>query len=450
MRIVPICMLLCFAQGVVLADDWARWLGPTGDAVYHEKGVVQSIPKGGLKTLWEAPVNLGYSGPSVADGKVFFMDYIQSSGEITNKASWSDELNGQERVVCLDAATGEERWSFAYDRPYRMSYPGGPRATPIYSDGKVYALGAEGNFHVLDAETGKLVWSKDFKREYSAETPRWGHAAHPLIYKDMVICIVGGIGSVAVAFDKKTGEQRWRKLSADSQGYCPPSIIHYAGVDQLIIWHPEGMNSLNPMTGQSYWFQDLRPKLGLTVSAPRFNQGRVFASGQGGPAALLQLSGTSPEAELVWLGTPQTAMYTLNNTPFFTNDAIYGVDLESSSLIAVDPSDGSRIWMTQEPVLDPEVIANAKRRIRHGTAFLYRLGESDIFYIVSENGDLVIAELSVKGYREIGRQNLIEPTNFNGGRKVVWSPPAFANRTIYLRNDKKLVAIDLSEKTYKY
>ena len=74
-------------------------------------------------------MNLGYSGPAVADGKVFFMDYIQSSGEITNKASWSDELNGQERVVCLDAATGKERWSFAYDRPYRMSYPGGPRAT---------------------------------------------------------------------------------------------------------------------------------------------------------------------------------------------------------------------------------------------------------------------------------------------------------------------------------
>ena len=107
------------------------------------------------------------------------------------------------------------------------------------------------------------------------------------------------------------------------------------------------------------------------------------------------------------------------------------------------------MWMTQEPVLDPEVRANAKRRIRHGTAFLYRLDESDTFYIMSENGDFIIAELTVKGYRELGRQHLLEPTNFNGGRKVVWSPPAFANRTIYLRNDKKLVAVDLSEDTYK-
>ena len=198
-----------------------------------------------------------------------------------------------------------------------MSYPGGPRATPIYADGKVYALGAEGKFHVLHAETGQLLWSKDFKRDYSAQTPRWGHAAHPLIYEDLVICIVGGIGSVAVAFDKETGEQRWRKLSADSQGYCPPSIVHYAGVDQLIIWHPEGLHSMNPLTGQNYWSQDLRPKLGLTVGAPRVSQGRMFLSGQGGPAALLDLAEDQPGAELVWLGTPQNAIYTLNNTPYF-------------------------------------------------------------------------------------------------------------------------------------
>ena len=104
--------------------------------------------------------------------------------------------------------------------------------------------------------------------------------------------------------------------------------------------------------------------------------------------------------------------------------------------------------MTQEPVLDAEVIAQAKRRIRHGTAFLYRLGESDQFYIMSENGDFIIAELTTRGYREIGRQHILEPTNFTAGRKVVWSPPAFADRTLFARNDKKLVAVDLSSNHY--
>ena len=445
--------IIHFASFVVtltstLADDWSSWLGPTADSVFHETGTVTEIPAGGLKAIWEAPVHMGYSGPSVADGKVFFMDYIRTEGELTNRASWNDELQCEERVVALDAKTGKELWSFAYDRPYHMSYPGGPRATPIYADGKVYALGAEGNLNVLDADTGALIWIKDFFKDYGAETPRWGHAAHPLIYQDRVICIVGGIGSTAVAFNKDSGEQIWRKLSADSQGYCPPSIVNYAGVDQLIIWHPEGLYSLNPITGQSYWSQDLRPKLGLTVGAPRVNQGRMFASGQGGPAALLKLSEDKPDAELVWLGNPKTAMYTLNNTPVFADDAIYGVDLESSSLIAVDPEDGSRIWMTQEPVLDPELRANAKRRLRHGTAFLYRLGSSDTFYIMSENGDLVIAELSLDGYREIGRQNVLEPTNPTGGRSVVWRPPAFANKTMCARNDKKLIAVDISSSSY--
>lgn len=312
------------------ADEWPRWLGPTGDSVYHEKGIVKTIPEGGLKILWEAPVAMGYSGPSVADGKVFLMDYIQTDGEITNRASWSDELTGEERIVCVDVETGKQLWVHAYERPYHMSYPGGPRGTPIYSDGKVYCLGAEGDFNCLDANTGEVVWSKSFYKDYGAETPRWGHAAHPLIYKDLVICIVGGIGSVVVAFDKETGEQRWRKLSADSQGYCPPSVIHCAGVDQLIIWHPDGLNSLNPLNGNSYWYHDLRPKLGLTVNAPRVSGSLMFLSGQGGPGALLRLDEEKPGAEIVWLGNPRNAIYTLNNTPIFTDEAIYGIDLEST------------------------------------------------------------------------------------------------------------------------
>jgi outer membrane protein assembly factor BamB len=290
-------------------------------------------------------------------------------------------------------------------------------------------------------------WSKSFLNDYGARTPRWGHAAHPLIYQDLVICLVGGIGSVAVAFEKDTGEQRWRKLSADSQGYCPPSLVHIAGVDQLIIWHPEGLNSLNPLNGKSYWSHDLRPKLGLTVSAPRVNGSRMFASGQGGPAALLALSEDKPGAELVWLGNPRSAIYTLNNTPVFTDEAIYGVDL-TSSLIAVDPADGARMWATQTPVLDPIVLSETKRQLRHGTAFLIRYKETDFYYIFSENGDLIFAELTVEGYTEIGRQNILEPTNFTGGRKVVWSHPAFAEKPMFVRNDKKLVAVDLDQSSY--
>ncbi|MDA0348837.1 MAG: PQQ-like beta-propeller repeat protein [Verrucomicrobia bacterium] len=448
MKYLLSAFIVCLSFTFSFADDWASWLGPTGDSVYHEKGIITSIPAEGLKILWEAPVAMGYSGPSVADGRVFLMDYIQRDGEITNRASWSDEITGQERVVCLDQKTGKLLWTYAYERPYRMSYASGPRCTTIYSEGKVYALGAEGDFNCLDANTGEVIWSKSFRSDYGAETPRWGHAAHPLVYNDVVICIVGGIGSVVVAFDKDTGEQRWRKLSADSQGYCPPSIIHRAGVDQLIIWHPEGLFSLNPLNGNTYWSHDLRPKLGLSVGSPRVSGSLMYVSGQGGPGALLKLSDDVPGAEVLWLGNPANALYPLNNTPVFTENALYGVDLEESALIAVDPVDGRRIWQTQEPVLDPEVLANSKNKIRHGTAFLIRQEKSDRYFIFTENGDLIVAEVSPAGYREIGRQNVLEPTNFNGGRKVVWSHPAFADKTMFARNDKKLIAGDLDKKSY--
>ena len=109
--------VLILSVSFVCADDWASWLGPTRDSVYHESGVVTSIPESGLKVSWEASVEMGYSGPSVADGKVFLMDYIHADGEITNRASWNDELQGQERVLYFDKATGEQLWVYSYDRP---------------------------------------------------------------------------------------------------------------------------------------------------------------------------------------------------------------------------------------------------------------------------------------------------------------------------------------------
>ncbi|MCZ6673226.1 MAG: pyrrolo-quinoline quinone, partial [Verrucomicrobia bacterium] len=121
---------------------------------------------------------------------------------------------------------------------------------------------------------------------------------------------------------------------------------------------------------------------------------------------------------------------------------------ETSALTAVSPEDGARIWETQEPVLDAEVRASSSRRIRHGTAFLIRHQDSDTYYIFSENGDLIIAELTLNGYKEIGRQNVLEPTNFAMNRKVVWSHPAFAGKTMFARNDNKLIAVDLDEKSY--
>ena len=196
--LVPVALA---AASTCLADDWPRWLGPNGDSVWSEVGVIGEFPQEGLKANWRRPVGLGYSGPAVANGKVYVMDYVKTSGEVTNRATWKDKLEGHERILCLSAATGEILWEHEYARQYFLAFPSGPRCTPTIADGKVYALGTEGDLVCLNADTGEKLWSVSFNESFDTETPIWGYASHPLVAGGMVYCVVGGEGSVAVAFD---------------------------------------------------------------------------------------------------------------------------------------------------------------------------------------------------------------------------------------------------------
>ena len=180
---MPTVAILLLAAMPALADDWPQWMGPTRDDQWKETGILQKFPPGGPKKLWSTPVGGGYAGPAVAKGKVYVTDYL-AEGERGNNPMAPTKRQGKERVLCLDAKTGKELWKHEYDCPYNLSYGAGPRCTPTVADGKVYALGAMGDLHVLDADTGTVVWAKDFKADYNAKTPLWGFTGHPLVYKN--------------------------------------------------------------------------------------------------------------------------------------------------------------------------------------------------------------------------------------------------------------------------
>ena len=439
MRVVLLIssLLLTALLSHASADDWPRWLGPGGDSVWSETGIVNEFPERGLKVKWRTPIGLGYSGPAVANGKLYVMDYQRESGEINNNPGGRTKLSGKERVVCFDTTTGKLLWQHAYDRPYELSYPSGPRCTPTVSDGRVYALGAQGNLWCLDADTGKVLWSKDFVKDYHAPSPIWGFAAHPLVDGDRLYCLVGGRGSTAVAFDKKTGQEIWRALSANEQGYCPPVMIEQAGTRQLIIWHPEAINSLDPASGKVFWSVPVKPGYGMSITAPRKNGNYLFVSGIGSTAALLKLDTNKPGAEVAWRGKPKSAVYTCSSTPFILDGIIYGDDCQLGALLGVRVDTGERLWQTFEPT------TGGKRRASHGTAFIVR--HNDRFFLFSETGDLILAHLSPQGYREISRFHVLDPTNECFGRPVVWSHPAFAEKCVFARNDKEVVCVNLAD-----
>ena len=426
-------------------DDWPQWMGPGRDGIWRETGIAKAIPAAGLPVKWRSEVKGGYSGPAVAKGRVYLMDYDRREGGVANAPNDRTTLAGRERVLCLDATNGSLVWKHDYDCPYSISYASGPRCTPTVADGKVYTLGSEGNLFCLDAATGRVIWSKDFKKDYSAPTPLWGFCGHPLVDGNRLVCLVGGEGSVAVAFDKDTGRELWRCLSASESGYCPPSIIESAGVRQLLIWDADKLNSLDPVTGTVLWSQPLKPDYGMSIMAPRVAatpRGQVlFASGIGRVGALYTLAADKPGATIAWRGDPKSAVYCANSTPFIAGDTLYGCDCETGFLTAVDLATGKRLWETGEPTL-------GNRRGRHGTAFLVRQGSAagdDRTWLFSETGDLILARLTPAAYEELGRTHLLAPTNECFGREVVWSHPAFANRCVFVRNDRELVCVSLAE-----
>jgi hypothetical protein len=445
-RLCLLPTLLLILSASVYADDWPQWLGPERDAVWRENGILDKFPAGGPKVRWRTPIGAGYSGPAVANGRVYITDRVLAEGVKSPKNGFPKvRLPGKERVLCLDEKNGELLWKHEYDCTYRVSYADGPRTTPLVHEGRVYTLGAMGNLFCLDADKGTVIWSKNFVADYKAPVPQWGFAAHPLLDGDKLICLVGGKDHIVVAFDKNTGAEKWHALSfknLDTEiGYCPPMIYTIGGKRQLIIWHPESVNGLDPQTGEVYWSQPFFVKANLTVPTPRLEGDLLFLTSFYNGAMMLQFKDGKPS--VLWRSQIASEMPertdTLNSiipTPFLKDGYIYGM-CSYGELRCLRARDGKRMWMSLKPAEVPD------ESVRWANVFL--IAQGDRFFLLNEKGDLLIARLTPQGYEEIDRAHILDPTDPSPGRLVVWSHPAFANKSIYARNDKEIACVSLAK-----
>ncbi|MBI2805783.1 MAG: PQQ-like beta-propeller repeat protein [Planctomycetes bacterium] len=442
-------LALALIGSLTHADDWPQWLGPKRDGVWRETGILAKFPQGGLKVRWRTPIGEGYSGPAVVNGKVYVTDRVRAKGAKNPDNSFDSKTRvaGVERVLCLNEPDGKVIWKKEYPRTYQISYASGPRTTPLVAGGKVYTLGAMGDLYCFDANTGKILWSKDLVKEYKTLAPKWGFSGHPLLDGDRLICLVGGEGSVAVAFNKDTGAEIWKALSSFETGYAPPMIYEIGGKRQLILWHPESINSLDPETGKVHWSQRYNRKkqlgAGMSIPTPRLDGDLLFftcfydgslmlkTKGLAKPSVLWQKAGRSVMPE------DTDGLHSVMVTPVIKNGYIYGVD-SYGELRCLKESTGERIWSTHKPVTGEST--------RWGNAFIVEQGNR--YFLLNELGDLILARFSPKGYEEISRANIIAPTNGMAppaGRLVLWSHPAFANRSVYARNDREIVCVSLAQ-----
>ena len=425
-RFDPIQFLAQMATSILLLGSMSAslccgglgWMdGESTRWVYREAGIVARIPENGLPVRWRTPCQGGYAGPAVADGKVFVFDFVVAREKANNVPEKRSRQKGQERLLVLDAATGAERWQYSYDCAYNVSYPSGPRCTPTIDQDRVYLLGSQGRLTCLQTDTGKEIWKVSLKEDFSAKVPHWGFAAHPLVQGELLYTMVGGKGQGVVAFDKMTGEVRWKQLSG-AAGYCPPSILEIGETKQLLVVQPNAIRGMSLDTGKTHWSVDIKSYVGMTVNRPMLDGNLLFASAASADAVLLRLSNNGMAATTVWHGVPRKSITCCNSTPMLVNGVIYGVDCDLGALVAVDGETGERLWSSFAPTQPDQT-----RFLKHGTAFLTRLGTTNRYFLMSENGDLIMADLTRDSYRELGRMHVLKPTGSTYGRSVVLESP---------------------------
>ena len=445
-KIVTLAWLTLLHPLISRGDEWPHFLGPHADTSVREPGLRTEFPDSGLPLLWERAAGGGYSGPAVVDGRVFLIDRLAEpyrQGKVEGNPNFiRAAIPGRERVRSLDAETGEPLWEHNYACPYSTVslYAIGPRCTPTVNDGRVYTLGAEGNLFCLNAKTGHVLWSRDFKKDYALKIAEWGCAAHPLVHGDQLICIVGGDGSTVVSFDKVSGKERWRALSSSKPGYCPPVVARIHGQEQLLVWHGDGLAALNPGDGTQRWFVKVKPSFGMAIGAPRVHDDLVHVMGYKGVSAAIRVAPDTRSAKLVWGRDLRLGVAGVLNTAHLdANGHLYSAG-GRGRFQCVDIRTGERLWETPVPLQD----RLGRRTGAWPSAFSFPHPPSGRTFLYNDHGELITAELSPGGYKEISRAKLIDPTHEVGGRLLVWSAPAFANKKLYLRNDRVIRCFDLS------
>jgi outer membrane protein assembly factor BamB len=434
---------LALGAFVAFGDDWPQWMGPQRDGVWRETGILEKFPTNGPSVLWRTRVNRGYCGPAVVGDRLYMLDRQQGPPlERKPGERAMPVIPGNERVLCFNAVTGVKIWEYAYDCPYRIAYPAGPRATPLVAGGRVYTLGAMGDLLCLDARDGQVIWERHLTKEFNVEPPVWGYAAHPLLDGDRLICLVGGTNSAVVAFHKDTGQELWRALDAREIGYAPPVLHGLNGRRELIVWHPDAVAALAPETGKVLWTHGYpvdgkpqRPE--VTIAMPRLAGSKVFLTSFYQGSLLLDIGGAEPV--VAWNRRSKRksefddGLHTTMCTPVIRDGYLYGM-CGFGELRCLDLATGDRQWET--------FAASEGKKSMFGQVFIVE--QAGRYWLWNDQGELILARLSPEGYEELSRAKLLPTIERTRGRDVLWCHPAFANRRAYLHNGAELICVSLA------
>ena len=398
------CIAGAFLSFVLLppaSAEWNQWLGPNRDGKSPETGLLAAWPESGPKQVWQIEsLGAGFSSLAVAGGKLFTQGV----------------KNGKQFLIALDAETGETVWETEHGRPYSNRRGGGPRGTPTIDDGRVYALGGDGNLICADASTGAKIWEKHLLKTYRARNINWGISESPLIDGNRIIVNAGGRGASIVALDKTTGKELW-KTQSDEAGYSSGVAVEIDGVRQYLFFTGEAAVGVLATNGELLW--RYRPVSNSTanVATPIVRDNLVFfSSSYGTGCALLRLDSTggSTTASEVYFNRDMRNHY---SSSVLIDDHLYG--FSGRILTAMEFETGELAWRDRSVGKGQMIYADGR------------------FYILSDNGVVGLVEPNPSEYREVSRFEI-------GSRDYpTWTLPVISDGTLYLRDQERLYAYNI-------
>jgi outer membrane protein assembly factor BamB len=422
------------------ADDWPQYLGPTRNSISPQKGILRTWPEKGPEVLWTASVGRGFGGPVIKDGKVYLLDRDDKVGD---------------KLRCLELSNGKELWSFAYDAPGTVMFPGS-RSVPTVDGDKVYSCGHNGDLYCIDAKTHKPVWNKNIWKDFGGDKiPFWAITQCPLVYGDLLIVASQAPQAGVVAYDKLTGNVKWKTPPLGLISYASPAIVKVDGKDHVVMitgsTNPFQRTSpvdelgnvvgIEPLTGAILWKFDKWQCHIPVASAVDAGENRLLIAGGYELGALMikvekKADGSYAAAELFRTKQfgDQTKPPVLYKGHFY---AEYGTNDRRDGIVCMS-MDGQILWKTKR---SPDF--NKGSMILADGLILASDGARSLYLVEPDpSGFKQLASAELFPEAAAGSEN--DMASRVGGRNQNWAPMALADGKLLVRDQSQMKCLKVA------
>jgi outer membrane protein assembly factor BamB len=392
--------------GVATAQDWPQWRGPNRDGMVAAISIPQIWPSS-LKLKWKAEVGAGHSSPVVAKGKVYLFSR-QDNNEV---------------VSCFSLDAGKLLWRKDYPAPYSMNFAAyahgkGPKSTPALHDGKLYTLGISGILSCFEAETGNLLWRKEFSKKFAKTSPLYGVAMSPLVEGNLLVVHVGGHDQGAlVAFDAKTGETKW-SWEGDGPGYASPIAVEIDGTRQIVTQTQNYIVGVDANSGKLLWSIPFTTDYDQNIVTPVIHKStaetRLIFSGldKGTMAVKVSKRGNEWAIVEIWKN-PEASMYL--NSPVVNGDRLFGLShLRKGQFFCLDVRNGKTLWTSEGRQGDNAAILSA----------------GDFLFFLTNEAEMIVAKASAKAFEPVAKYSVADGDT--------WAHPVVLGKQILIKDASTL------------